>query len=208
MFAWHLAAGWLAVALHVVLFSFIARLWTRPAPAGGWPFAAATAIASALSLPVCALDSEACATLDTLSVSRVLAGTPWCAVLAVLLMVAAASARSALLLAGAPLCATASFASIAALAASPDVGGSLSILHDVSLACCACSSFAFVTLGISATRSGRGRVALARAHIAASMAWGAVGIACVWATNPGRHIRMLGILSEMATLLHVAASVA
>lgn len=202
-----LAGGWLAVAAHVGAFSAIVRCMTQPAPSDGWPFAAATLCAAALPLAVCSLGGTDCDALDSLTVSRALAAAPWCALFAVTLMVAAAGARAALRAAGAPWCATAAFASLAALAASPDVGGSLSTLHAAALLGCAASAGAFATCGIVAARVGGGRVALVRAHMAAAAAWSAVGVACVWREHAGPHVRMLGMLSEVAALLHVAASV-
>ena len=190
----NVVAGVFAVAVHVAVFSAIARsVASIPSRQRGVLLPLAAVSAAMVPVVACVSDVD-CASSGsgTLSISKVVATSSlWAAMFAVCAVGGGIGAR----LDARGVIGDATLAAMVFLAACPDVGFA-SVPHNVALS---------VVVACMVTRSWGN--AAARTHVVAGLVSGAVSTSIIWRRTPAvGAARLVGLLAEFAAMAHLSAA--
>ena len=167
---------------------------------------AAAAVPAAACLSIRQREDRLCGwdSPHSLTVSRLVAESPWCAMFAVALCAGAALQAGGLAAAGEQLTGGPLLLSVAAFSCFPDKGAFF-WPHSVFLVAVAACMVATAVRGRFERGVGVAGVAVFRAHIAAAVALSAMSSFYVFEESSGPP-RLAGLITESAALLHSAAA--
>lgn len=220
---------WFLAFAHVAIYAVICRSvvdWTRgvtplttlsvrpcnltPSAAAGNSSAFAFAVfgAAATAFPIilpCEPGSRACEPAAALTLSRMVSDWPRYAIFGCFALATGIAGAAALATnARSPRIGVLLLVSMAGIGASPDIGGGWSTAHTAFLSAIGACSI-LIALNAQASRS---RLAIMRAHVAASAAFGVAAVYFAYRTDQSARTRSLSFSSEVASFLHACVSLA
>lgn len=204
-------AAWALSAAHVAVFGAAVR-WRAGSTGGlcGALFVSLAAAAGAVPVVACLVsrrdDEHLCGwnSPHSLTVSRLVAESPWCAMFAVALCGGAALQSAALADAGEPLTGSLLLLSVAAFSCFPDKGA-LFWPHSVFLVAVTACLVSTAVRARFGRRVGAAGIAVFRAHITAALVLSAMSTFYIFEESYGPP-RLAGLITESAALLHSAAA--